>query len=255
LWKTSGMFNENLRFLRQKRQMSQQAFASILGIPRTTYSEYEKGNTEPNLKLLIRLSELLDVSLDNLISDDLTHNDREIFRNEEIRILAMTMDAVGQNYIELVETKAEAGYMNSMSDPEYIADLPKIAIPSLQNGRYRAFEIFGDSMLPMESGSIILSKYVEALKDIKDDKTYIIITHKDGVVYKRVKKIDDEAQLLAISDNSNYRPYLIPYNEIQEMWQYHAHIGFSDMKVTFQSVLEEKINDIHLKVNQILQTS
>jgi uncharacterized radical SAM superfamily protein len=96
----------------------------------------------------------------------------------------MTMDAVGQNYIELVETKAEAGYMNSMSDPEYIADLPKIAIPSLQNGRYRAFEIFGDSMLPMESGSIILSKYVEALKDIKDDKTYIIITHKDGVVYK-----------------------------------------------------------------------
>lgn len=76
-----------------------------------------------------------------------------------------------------------------------------------------------------------------------------------AVVYKRVKKIDDEAQLLAISDNSNYRPYLIPYNEIQEMWQYHAHIGFSDMKVTFQSVLEEKINDIHLKVNQILQTS
>jgi transcriptional regulator with XRE-family HTH domain len=121
----------------------------------------KKGNTEPNLKLLIRLSELLDVSLDNLISEDLTHNDREIFRNEEIRP-AMTMDAVGQNYIELVETKAEAGYMNSMSDPEYIADLPKIAIPSLQNGRYRAFEIFGDSMLPMESGSIILSKYVEA---------------------------------------------------------------------------------------------
>jgi hypothetical protein len=47
----------------------------------------KKGNTEPNLKLLIRLSELLDVSLDNLISEDLTHNDREIFRNEEIRFL------------------------------------------------------------------------------------------------------------------------------------------------------------------------
>ena len=51
-------------------------------------------------------------------------------------------------------------------------------IPNLPTGTYRAFEISGDSMLPMPSGSLVISKYVETLKDVKDDKTYVIITHR-----------------------------------------------------------------------------
>lgn len=246
------MFHDNLRHLRQKKGMSQQAFATLLGIPRTTYSEYEKGNTEPNIRLLTRICELLEVSLDRLISSDLTLDHTEIFHNAELRIMAMTRDASGKNNIELVETKAEAGYITGMSDPEYIADLPKISIPYLKNGHYRAFEISGDSMLPVEPGSVIISQYVESLRDIKDDKTYIIITHKDGVIYKRVKKIDREARLLAISDNTKYKPYLIDYNDIKEMWQYQAHLGFSDLKKTYDDMWEEKLNDIHTKVGLIV---
>ncbi|MBK7605448.1 MAG: hypothetical protein IPI15_18155 [Saprospiraceae bacterium] len=58
----------------------------------------------------------------------------EVFKDNNLRILAMTMDGNGHNNIELVETKAEAGYMNGMSDPEYISDLPKISFPSMKSG-------------------------------------------------------------------------------------------------------------------------
>ncbi|HQN57961.1 MAG TPA: LexA family transcriptional regulator [Saprospiraceae bacterium] len=245
------MLHINLRHLRRKKQMSQQNFADVLGIPRTTYSEYEKGNTEPNLKMLGRMCEELNVSLDQLVNTDLTLDNLEVFRNKELRVLAMTVDMDGRSQIELVETKAEAGYMSGMADPEYISDLPRISVPSLQGGHYRAFEISGDSMLPMESGSIIISRLVESLKDIKDDKTYIIITHKDGVLYKRIRRVDTESQLIAISDNERYAPYPISYEDIQEIWQYHAHIGFSDVKQTFRTMLEDKIDDIYRKVNEI----
>ena len=78
--------------------------------------------------------------------------------------------------------------MNSMSDPEYIADLPKILLSLHCKTDVTAhFEIFGDSMLPVDPAPSPQLKYVEALKDIKDDKTYIIITHKDGVVYHGLK--------------------------------------------------------------------
>ncbi len=245
------MLHINLRHLRRKKQMSQQNFADVLGIPRTTYSEYEKGNTEPNLKMLGRMCEELNVSLDQLVNTDLTLDNLEVFRNKELRVLAMTVDMDGRSQIELVETKAEAGYMSGMADPEYISDLPRISVPSLQGGHYRAFEISGDSMLPLESGSIIISRLVESLKDIKDDKTYIIITHKDGVVYKRIRRVDAESRLIAISDNERYAPYTISYEDIQEIWQYHAHIGFSDVKQTFRTMLEDKIDDIYRKVNEI----
>ena len=176
------MFSQNLKFLRHKRQLSQQLLAEELGIPRTTYSEYEKGNTEPNLRLLTRMSELFAISLDQLVRQDISLENLEVFRNKDLRILAMTMDPYGQNNIELVETKAEAGYISGMSDPEYISDLPKISLPSMKNGRYRAFEIYGDSMLPLESGSIVICNYVDKLADIKRGKTYKVITNKKGVV-------------------------------------------------------------------------
>ncbi|MBK7605449.1 MAG: helix-turn-helix transcriptional regulator [Saprospiraceae bacterium] len=66
------MFHLNLKYLRHRRQLSQQLLAEELGIPRTTYSEYEKGNTEPNLRLLTRMSELFTISLDQLIREDVS---------------------------------------------------------------------------------------------------------------------------------------------------------------------------------------
>lgn len=245
------MFHQNLKFLRQKKQLSQQLLAEELGIPRTTYSEYEKGNTEPNLRLLKKMSELFKISLDQLLTGNMSLDNFEIFQNKELRILAMTMNSLGHNNIELVSTKAEAGYVSGMSDPEFISDLPKISLPGLQKGRYRAFEISGDSMLPLESGSVVICSYVEQLKDIKNDTTYIIITHKDGVVYKRLRNLKDDHRVLAISDNEKFQPYTIEYSEIQELWIYQAHIGFSDVKKTHDSMLEDKIYDIHHKVSSL----
>jgi len=121
----------------------------------------------------------------------------------------------------------------------------------MKSGRYRAFEIRGDSMLPLESGSIVICKYVEKLTEIKSGKTYIVITHKDGVVYKRLQTLKDEARIIAISDNELFTPYSIEYADIQELWSYHAHIGFNDVKNTQDNLLEDKINDIQRKVSEL----
>ena len=40
----------------------------------------------------------------------------------------------------------------------------------------RAFEIKGDSMLPLNPGSIVIGKYLDSFEYIKNNKTYIILT-------------------------------------------------------------------------------
>lgn len=241
----------NLKYLRKKDKISQGDLADEFNVARTTMGDYERGKTEPNLEMLVKMSKKFDVAIDDLIVKDLTHNELEIVRQEGLRVLAISVDKDNNENIELVDTKAEAGYLDSFNDPEYIRDLPKISFPNIPDGTFRGFEIRGDSMLPMESGSIVLCSYVENINQIKNDRTYIIVSEEQGLVYKRVLKKDDISKLILKSDNDAYLPYEIDYRDISEVWQYYAHLSFSDVKSTFNYVLEEKLSDIQKKVSEI----
>nr|DAH09959.1 MAG TPA: Repressor protein CI [Caudoviricetes sp.] len=56
----------NLRFLRKKKEYTQQEIADRLGINRTTYTKWETGVSEPGLKSIERLCNLLDVDYNTL---------------------------------------------------------------------------------------------------------------------------------------------------------------------------------------------
>jgi transcriptional regulator with XRE-family HTH domain len=247
------MLAQNIKYLRHKHKLSQQELADKLNVPRSSLSDYERGHTQVSIENLIRLADIFDTSIDSILRTNLSHLDLEIIRNKELRVLAISVDADNKSNIELVETKAEAGYLASFSDPEYIRELPKISFPNIPQGTYRGFEIHGDSMLPIESGSIIICSYTENLKEIKKDKTYIVITKTDGLVYKRVRPDFTHNRLTLISDNETYLPYSIDFNDIEEIWQYYCHLSFSDSKYTFNAMLEEKLHDIQQKLTEVHQ--
>ncbi|MBK9109254.1 MAG: helix-turn-helix domain-containing protein [Saprospiraceae bacterium] len=179
---------ENLRFIRQEKRYSQAEAADKIGIPRTTLGDYERGHTEPNIETLSKIARVYAINIENLISQRLKNIAWEDQRSNQLKILAISVDAKEKANIELVRTKAAAGYMDSFQDPEFISDLPRFQLPSLQ-GHLRAFEIEGDSMLPMESGSIVICKYVERLQEVKNNACYIIVSNREGVVYKDCKRI------------------------------------------------------------------
>ena len=245
------MLGRNLKYLRQKSHISQQVLADFLEIPRSTLGDYERGNTEPSISMLIRMSEYFDTKVDQLIAQDLSHSEYEILKTQVMKVLAISVDAENESHIELVDSKAEAGYLDSYQNPEYIRELPKIHFPNIPRGTYRGFEIQGDSMLPIESGSIIIAAYIENIDSIKDDKTYIVITKKDGLVYKRVEKKLSKNQLKLSSDNDIYEPFSVALEEVDEIWQYYAHISFSDTKPTLNNAIEAQINDIQKKVTEM----
>ena len=58
----------NLRFLRQRRELTQARLAKLAGIPRPTLALMESGAANPTLAVLARLSAALQVSIDELLS-------------------------------------------------------------------------------------------------------------------------------------------------------------------------------------------
>jgi phage repressor protein C with HTH and peptisase S24 domain len=136
------------------------------------------------------------------------------------------MDSNKRDNIELVPQKAAAGYMNGYADADYIKELPKFNLPNLSTGTYRAFEISGDSMLPILPGTIIVGEYVENLSDIKNGKTYILVTSREGVVYKRVfNYLSENGKLFLVSDNRHYTPFQIDAEDVLEAWSAKAYIS------------------------------
>jgi len=241
----------NLRYLRKKDKLSQGELADEFEVARTTMGDYERGKTEPNLEMLIKISKKFDVTIHDLILTELSFNELEIARNDGLRILAISVDKDNNENIELVNTKAEAGYLDSFNDPEFISELPKISFPNIPQGTFRGFEIHGDSMLPMESGSIVICSYVENLDQIKEDRTYVLVSKESGLVYKRIRNKSEEQKLILVSDNDSYLPYEVNFSDVAEIWQYYAHLSFSDAKSTFNYLLEEKLSDIQRKVSDI----
>lgn len=245
------MFSSNLLYLRKSKQISQLQLAEDLQLPRTTLGDYERGKTEPNIATLVKLSQYFKIDLDNLLKKDLSKGKLKITNTRSFKVLAITVDRNNKENIELVRSKAEAGYLQSFSDPEYIKDLPKLYFPDLPEGSFRAFQIHGDSMLPLESGSIIVCSYVEKISDIKSESTYVVVSKKEGLVYKRIKTLPKEKKILAVSDNPSFVPYKVDFADIEELWKYHAHISFSDKKKSDQNLLDNRLHDIQQRLRSI----
>ncbi len=244
------MFGDNLKYLREIKKISQQQAADDLGLPRTTLGDYERNHTEPNITMLCKIAAYFSVALDDLLKHKMYQLQAKSM-DRDFKVLAITVDSSNRQNIELVDVKAEAGYLNSFQDPQYIKQLPRIHIPKMSQGSYRAFEIHGDSMLPLESGSIVIGQYVEKISDIKNEQPYIVIHRSEGIVYKRVKVLKDKKELQLSSDNSFYEPYTLPFQQVGEIWQYKAHIGFNDMKSSLERMVDDRISDVQKKVNQI----
>lgn len=61
------MIYENIRNLREDRDLKQKDLAAMLNVSQNTYSQYETGTIELTASTLIKLADFYDVSVDYLL--------------------------------------------------------------------------------------------------------------------------------------------------------------------------------------------
>ena len=230
--------NKNLRHLRLQQGWTQKELADKLGVKYPVVGAYEEERAIPPLHTLLSIAELFSLSLDVLVQEDLSKPSAKKKLAPKKEILAITVDKHDKENIELIQQKAAAGYLSGYQDPEFVSELPKISMPVLPSNRtHRAFEIQGDSMLPIQAGSIVFGEYVESLADIKNAKPYVLVTKNDGIVFKRVFRFEEHHDsLLLVSDNKLFEPYTIRAAEVMEIWLVHSYYSKSMTAVDLQPI-------------------
>ena len=249
--------NENIRFIRKQMNLTQDQFAQQLDIKRSLVGAYEEGRAEPRLELLQKMAAMAGLSVDILIGRDISQlkeYEKKSLNSKEV--LVVTVDEHDRNNIELVPHKAAAGYLNGYADPEYIKELPRFRLPILSHGTYRAFEITGDSMLPILPGTIVIGEWVENFKDLKNGKSYVLVTQREGIVYKRVfNYLQENGKLFLVSDNRQYAPYQIDAAEVIEAWGAKAYISVQFPDVSSKNEMSmEQLAGVVLELQKELHT-
>jgi phage repressor protein C with HTH and peptisase S24 domain len=157
-------------------------------------------------------------------------------------LFPVTVNEDNEDLIEIIPAKASAGYLNGYDDPEYIEQLQKIKLPFLPTGTHRAFPIKGDSMLPVKDGAYVVAKFVENITDVRDGRTYVVLTKHEGLVYKRLyNQMKQNNTLLLSSDNKAYQPYEVKIEDVLELWEFTCSINtqeYDEKELKLSNIME-----------------
>lgn len=165
----------------------------------------------------------------NLQSSWLLTGEGEMLKNQ-IRPDAKEKAISDFVYVPMVPVRAKAGYLIGFGDTEYIETLPTIPVMTDRtfHGRYRCFEVEGDSM---DDGSrdALCDKDVVLAREIKKElwnyklhyKAWdFVIVHKDGILIKSIVGHDVERGIITChSKNPFYgEDFDLELNDVYELY-------------------------------------
>jgi transcriptional regulator with XRE-family HTH domain len=224
--------SSNLKVLRERRNRSQQDMADFIGITRSILNNYENGISNPSIENLLKISDYFNININTLLTVDFSklsgkhlaelEKGLDVYvKGSQLRVLATTVNEKNEDNVEMVSTKAKAGYTTGYADPEYISKLPTYTFPFLpKDKKHRAFQVSGDSMLPIHDKSWVVGQYVDDWTGIQNGQEYIVVTKEDGVVFKLAyNQIKEKGSVLLVSANPIYKPYELEIENVREVWK------------------------------------
>jgi transcriptional regulator with XRE-family HTH domain len=285
-------FAQNLKHLRKKSSKTQEQLGNEIQLGRTTIANYESGVSSPtDPEVLIRLSQLFCVSIDELLTRDLSmaftteaHVMPDMSWKEEFaepvtnfinhkRTLYETtikmnhflgassviiVDNHGDEKMAFVSIAEMKNYLSNREDASYISSLPYYSLPKFSDNTYRLFEVNENALEPKFSyGDKVLASWVSNVEDINDGNVYVLVTKNNGILLRRVvNKINEREVLQLISDSlrfkNQYSLMELKPTEIYEVWSVECIIS-SHLDQPIEN-LYGKIADLEMRLQELYRT-
>lgn len=201
--------SDNIRYFRKLRNLSQDEIAKRLGYKSfTTIQKWETGMAEPPVGKLYELSDILHVSIMDLLKDNLDAEE------------ALT---VSTNFYHYVPTSVSAGNLTTI---DAINFMPTISIPDFMMGRYAGnknillMTVNGESMNNViQNGSVIAILTNIELPDIHDGDIVVIKNGGDYTV-KRFYNDKRHQEFIFKPDSSDmaFRDIIFSYENTDDLY-------------------------------------
>ena len=206
------MFNDRLKELRNKAGLKQSELGEKVGVSASTIGMYEQGRRSPDREMLIKLSNVFNVTLDYLVdNNNIKTDDTDLFNLKgDVRFLKKVKDS---DMIKIPVLGAIRAGLPLYAD-ENIIDYEYVHQEELVRGEETFFlEVKGDSMI---NARIYEGDRVRIRKQNHLDNNGDIMAVRvngDEATLKRVYL--QENGIALISENPKYAPMFYPASEIE----------------------------------------
>lgn len=244
-----SVIGKNVRKIRTVKKLSQAAFAELFNLARPSVGAYEEKRSEPKLETVIQIAKHFSISIDSLLTKELTINDLYNFNvhtKENAKSDVISKKANRESdYIQsvLVPGNKQIEYIVHISNRDFIAKLPRILVPKYHDKNIRAFELTTDDMHNnfhgLNVGDLVFGTKMKLTEKFIDNKLYVVIT-KENIFIRRVTNKKEHFAL--VPDNSNFTAMEIDKGDLIEAWEV---TGYFSNKIEAPTLIYERI--MHLE--------
>ena len=167
----------NIKALRKQARLSQLELAELCGVHQTAVSQWEQGRTNPDIDMLVALSQIFHTSIGAVLG----------------------LDTPDDPVMIPVKGFVQAGQMTFIEDEdicEFVAISPDLA----RRGDYCALRVKGHSMYPMFHDEDIVIVRVQS--EVEDNDIVVAIEGRENATLKRLKI--QKNGILLMAENPEY---------------------------------------------------
>ncbi|BDD05422.1 helix-turn-helix domain-containing protein [Aureibacter tunicatorum] len=244
---------KNIKKIRGVKKMSQAVFADLFNLARPSIGAYEEGRSEPKIETIIQISTYFGLSIDALLTRELTVNEMYNFDIFEDLPESNSLFKSASQYpsIPLVPIEAHKSYSLKYKDKTYIKGLPKINIPTNSKSlKFRAFEVhhaiaFNSINLEKRDILICCNINLEAL----DRNDLIVKINKGHLSFLKYIRNESNTHFAIDLTNNRKTTSFDEIDMIDKVWKCSSFIS-THKKISLQNTnrLEQRIENLEIEI-------
>ncbi|GAB3835858.1 LexA family transcriptional regulator [Hymenobacter jeollabukensis] len=251
----------NIRKIRTVKKLSQAAFAELFGLARPSVGAYEEGRSEPKMETLIQIAQHFGLSVDLLLTKELTVNDLygfDIFQQDLQAAPPADTSPVARAdqqaaLTPFVRADRLLEYIVHYHDKHFVDALPALTFPHALGPATRAFEIQGAEMQHQQQGlrhqDVVLCRRLDrAAPNLRSGRIYAFVTQSRLLVRRLVERLGEQ-QLKLRADNPDYGAQEFDLTQALEIWEVKA-VFTTHLRPP--SALEERVSRLERQVEELL---
>ena len=216
-----SFFGKNIKKIRKIKSLSQQAFADIFDLKRGTLGAYEEGRSEPKIDTLVRVASHFSISIDQLLTRELTVNELLQFK-EDLTLNSTKAKIVRFAVVPCITEDLTTDYIRNFDKPGFVRDLPSMQLPINPEKEFRGYTVVSLEMTDHDRGyypkDVVIGERVpkDVVKKLNAG-TLVLVVVEDKLIFRRLYVTNSTAVLRA--DHKNIDDYIYALNDLKEVWR------------------------------------
>ena len=249
---------KNIRKIRTVKKLSQAAFAELFGLARPSVGAYEEGRSEPKMETLIQIAQHFGLSVDLLLTKELTVNELyhfDIFKQHGTSAETSTAALADQQktVTPFVPADRLLEYIVQHHKASFLDTLPPLTFPHQLGPATRAFEIVGAEMQHQQQGlrhqDVVLCRRVDlAAPNLRVHRIYAFVTQSRLLVRRLSERLPNNVLKLR-ADNPDYGAEEFALDQALEIWEVKA-VFTTHLRPP--STVEERVTRLERQVEELL---